>query len=652
MTPVVNRSTRTRSSSMSESPRKIHWSAHVVSTKNQRSGKKNFKVCIKVGKKLLSTVSTPKVSEITTYLRKQEKLKQIDRCAIRSFNTSVARLKSQALADGQLVMPRRPSTSNSKSCRRNRKRKLRIVKNRKNIRPSTAGDISKSRGISFKRYANQGNVSVSPTALNSYAKCSDFHDSMAEFGWTFLSDDHNFSKPLDAAFSYVPETFDLSTSWGRENFLTAYMKTVPQKISLSFVENPAACRMLHGDATVVNCIKNCWEKLLSASSNQKVSLESLETCPEIEMLVAQTVSLSNSRKFTKYLEGCNTYQLRCEVSFVLTQLFKLNPRSFLNIQKNSWVVESVDDDDDDGRIHTRNSVFTKGGYIMKDVKEIMNMGKFNCRARRSIESPLKLKGVGGSSSLFTINVWSLCACQAQEIVLFAFDTPYVTEFPSRVSVEKMMGVVKSKTLSKTVKNSPFFITAEQLCQHILNESSNDFICNVTSSNNFYNNLNASTLFEYHFWPQIMAAIRMAVQRPAVQHYNRSYCFFDFRFAIDSNLMLWLIHCRRTEPNINIPNRSTLVSELIGLSIDGIGDQAYETFPFVGRQIDKQKDRPEISGNWREIARQVVPANVPDMMTTHVEIEYMWRSKLASCIIQKIVRGYLARKKITEKQRGR
>ena len=121
MTPVVNRSTRTRSSSMSESPRKIHWSAHVVSTKNQRSGKKNFKVCIKVGKKLLSTVSTPKVSEITTYLRKQEKLKQIDRCAIRSFNTSVARLKSQALADGQLVMPRRPSTSNSKSCRRNRK---------------------------------------------------------------------------------------------------------------------------------------------------------------------------------------------------------------------------------------------------------------------------------------------------------------------------------------------------------------------------------------------------------------------------------------------------------------------------------------------------------------------------------------------------
>jgi len=428
-------------------------------------------------------------------------------------------------------------------------------------------------------------------------RSTEFHARSRDlYGWTFQSNDH-FISPLKAAFPFVPETFDLGTSWGKQLFLEAYMKTVARKVSRLYAKDSASCRTLHSATTIITCLKSIWTELIS--SQNRTDPVPLESCPHIELLVART--LTNSHGCQESLEQANLDHLRQETQFILDKLLSLDPKSSLNIRQNSWIVKTVGGNGHRPgrqRMTKRDTKFDKGGCLMKNATRIIHQGsQYNCLVRRSIENPLTLKSLG---SKISINVWAVVASQSHEVVLYAFETPYCSIQPLRKAHAPGLPSLK-----------PFFCTAVQLCQHILKETK------VTDQD-------AVSLFDNHFWPQLTNCIKMGLQRPTVQLYERSLCYFDFTFAVDSNFMVWLIKCTNSKNSIVVPSPSSLVSKLV----------------FKASKSDIGQN-----GCWKEIARQNVASPSLDVHVTqaHVEIEWEWRSKLASVSIQKMARGYLVRR---------
>ena len=241
---------------------------------------------------------------------------------------------------------------------------------------------------------------------------------------------------------------------------------------------------------------------------------------------------------------------------------------------------------------------------MKNAQRIIQAGSLSecLLVRRSIETPLTLKSLG---SKISINVWVVVASQSHEVqshevVLYAFDTPYCSIQPLRKTCAPGLPSLK-----------PFFCTAVELCQHILKETK------VTDQD-------ADSLFENYFWPQLTNCIKMGLQSPTVQLYEKSLCYFDFTFAVDSNFMVWLIKCTTSKNSIVVPFPSSLVSKLV----------------FKASKIDIEQN-----DCWKEIARRNEAGSSLDLQVkqAHVEIEYEWRSKLASVSIQKLARGYLVRR---------
>ena len=592
------------------------WKARVESYQVAGTFQKKYQVRVNVSGKSNQRAAPPSA---TSSLQKQEELRKIDRNAHKRFNRSMARLTAQATADAQVMhatrIPQRPSTTNSQRAGTRRRRQRPSTATNTNTGPSTTNSQRAGTRRRRQRPSTATNTNTGPstttskstgrrrrrqrpsTATNctnsSLIRSTEFHARSRDlYGWTFQSNDH-FISPLKAAFPFVPETFDLGTSWGKQLFLEAYMKTVARKVSRLYAKDSASCRTLHSATTIVTCLKSIWTELIS--SQNRTDPVPLESCPHIELLVART--LTNSHGCQESLEQANLYHLRQETQFILDKLLSLDPKSSLNIRQNSWIVKTVG-----GNGHRpgrqRMTKFDKGGRLMKNATRIIHQGsQYNCLVRRSIENPLTLKSLG---SKISINVWAVVASQSHEVVLYAFETPYCSIQPLRKAHAPGLPSLK-----------PFFCTAVQLCQHILKETK------VTDQD-------AVSLFDNHFWPQLTNCIKMGLQRPTVQLYERSLCYFDFTFAVDSNFMVWLIKCTNSKNSIVVPSPSSLVSKLV----------------FKASKSDIGQN-----GCWKEIARQNVASPSLDVHVkqAHVEIEWEWRSKLASVSIQKMARGYLVRR---------
>ena len=439
---------------------------------------------------------------------------------------------------------------------------------------------------------------------------------------------------MNLATPYCPESFDLGTLWGRECFLAAYMKTVSRKICNRFLHDSTTCRVLHSAGTIVACIKDLWQSVVSASSDphvrnqnrRQVLLGPLEGCPEIELLVARTMSLRNSQGVKEALEQCDLIKLKKEILHVENHLLFLNPRTSLNTVHNSWVVEPCSNSNSNSnnsadRSRSRRRMENRAGApqqspaarrqqpprIMSDAKRILDEGSGRCvsSCRRSVERLLKIDDV----SNFRLHVWALVTYHNNQVVLRAFDVPYCTGVSSATFVPKQR-----------------FCTVVQLCDVLLRQS-------ATSKDT------AEKMFQAQIWTQITAALRLALQNPNVDGAQRSFSLHDFTFLIDSNLQLWL-ESVDSKPDIFIPSRSSLVTQLAGAAVQTLAGTcctAGQTFP--------QFPQPEDTmGTWREIAKQDILDPVKEDSWGFVDIEYQWRSRLASVAIQKIARGYLNRKK--------
>ena len=646
--------------------RRTNWQARVVSTVDKRSGKTHFRVRVNVGNikrsSLSSSISSNKTTTTTTTTTtkttpsplwqknppsKQEQLKKIDQNAYRHFENKMFDLKQQAHVDDQVVLvgssshhlPSRPASAGGASLfrrQRHHRRGRRLKKKKQHSRPSTAGARSsptrRQRQRQRQRQTPPERPRTSPLrkSARSFFASTELHTVLQRYGWQYVNSDPLYlSEQRHNAF--VPETFDLGTSSGRAHFVRAYMKTVSRKIARLYALHAAKCRMLHSDATIVQCIKSCWHEAFVDVAGTVIGLNS---CPDIELLMARTISLKRQtghfrvNGYTEALEK-STNKLKLEIFAVLEHLRYINPHENINMEYNSWVV--VGDGNGNG----------DGNSIMKDLKRILTKGGGQCTARRSVERPLTLK-IG---TQFSMNIWAIVAVQQRNILLFVFDTPYV------------IGIRHS---------TPFFMTGVQFCAILLQDAllqqwpppppppppSHQSTASTTAAA-------AVDLFENQIWTQVCSSVKLALQCPTLQHFERAFCLFDFTFAIDANMMLWLIKCS-SRPEIEIPHRSHLVSSLVSVAADEVSDQAGKTFPFPFRD-DESSDgscgtftsskQPEHSrsrdGRWREIARQTVPVANKIMkgfkVKGQVEIEVAWRSKLASVTIQKIVRGYLVRK---------
>ena len=384
------------------------WKARVESYQVAGTFQKKYQVRVNVSGKSNQRAAPPSA---TSSLQKQEELRKIDRNAHKRFNRSMARLTAQATADAQVMhatrIPQRPSTTNSQRAGTRRRRQRPSTATNTNTGPSTT--TSKSTG---RRRRRQRPSTATNCTNSSLIRSTEFHARSRDlYGWTFQSNDH-FISPLKAAFPFVPETFDLGTSWGKQLFLEAYMKTVARKVSRLYAKDSASCRTLHSATTIVTCLKSIWTELIS--SQNRTDPVPLESCPHIELLVART--LTNSHGCQESLEQANLDHLRQETQFILDKLLSLDPKSSLNIRQNSWIVKTVG-----GNGHRpgrqRMTKFDKGGRLMKNATRIIHQGsQYNCLVRRSIENPLTLKSLG---SKISINVWAVVASQSHDDLLNA-----------------------------------------------------------------------------------------------------------------------------------------------------------------------------------------------------------------------------------------
>ena len=612
------------------------WRAHVV-VEPSNTGQRNYQVRVNVASKRQKSEETKRqVSQFAQHLNKLETLRKIDRTAHQEFNGSVNALTRRACLDDRLIntcsnniMPRRPNTTSGRQQRKGFRRRQQQQQRprprpcpRSRSRPSTASARSRSRPlpspVSQRNLRNSG--SFRRTQLNSV---------LVGVGWQYIDHCPESFDPMNLATPYCPESFDLGTLWGRECFLAAYMKTVSRKICNQFLHDSTTCRVLHSAGTIVACIKDLWQSVVSASSDphvrnqnrRQVLLGPLEGCPEIELLMARTMSQRNSQGVKEALEQCDLIKLKRELLHVENHLLFLNPRTSLNTVHNSWVVEPCSNSSNSAdrrrrRIENRAGVPQQSPAarrqqpprIMSDAKRILDEGGGRCvsSCRRSVERLLKIDDV----SNFRLHVWALITYHNNQVVLRAFDVPYCTGVSYATFVPKQR-----------------FCTVVQLCDVLLRQS-------ATSKDT------AEKMFQAQIWTQITAALRLALQNPNVDGAQRSFSLHDFTFLIDSNLQLWL-ESVDSKPDIFIPSRSSLVTQLAGAAVQTLAGTccASQTFP----QFPQPEDTT-CMGTWREIAKQDILDPVKEDSWGFVDIEYQWRSRLASVAIQKIARGYLNRKK--------